>query len=185
MEKKLTTPLKEEDIRQLKAGDKVKLNGIIYTARDAAHKRMIHSLNKGEPLPFDPKGQVIYYTGPAPAKPGNACGPAGPTTSYRMDPYTPALLELGIKGMIGKGQRSREVIQSMKKNNAVYFGAVGGAAVLISRAIKQCEVIAYHDLGPEGIRKLVVEDFPVIVVIDSRGNNLYVSGPSKYRNNSR
>ncbi len=181
MIKSLTTPLKDEDVVNLKAGDKVKLTGVIYTARDAAHKRMIQSLERRDNLPFEIRGQVIYYTGPAPAKPGYPCGPAGPTTSYRMDPYTPPLLDLGLKGMIGKGLRSKEVIQSMKKNRAVYFGAVGGAAVVISRSIKKCEIIAYPDLGPEGIRKLYVEDFPVIVVIDCRGNNLYEDGPKKFK----
>ena len=170
---KLTTPLTDEDLTELKAGDKVELTGIIYTARDAAHERLIKLLNEGKKLPIPLKGQVIYYVGPAPAKPGKVIGSAGPTTSYRMDPYTPILLEKGLKAMIGKGERSKNVIKSMKKNKCVYFGAVGGAAALIAKRIKKSEVVAYSDLGPEAIRKLVVENLPLIVVNDIYGNDLY------------
>jgi len=157
----------------LKAGDSVLLTGYIYTGRDAAHKRLIELIDSNKELPFDIKNQTIYYVGPAPAKPGYAIGPAGPTTSYRMDPYTPKLLDKGLKVMIGKGLRSSEVIESMKKNNAVYLAAIGGAAALISKTIKTKEIICYEDLGAEAIHKLYVEDFPAIVVIDSMGNNLY------------
>lgn len=178
---KITSPLNEETIIQLKAGDFVNINGYIYTGRDAAHKRLIELIKKGQGLPLDIKGQIIYYVGPAPAKPGYACGSAGPTTSYRMDPYTPTLLELGLKGMIGKGLRSKKVIGSIKKNKAVYFGAVGGAAALIARSIKKSEVVAYEDLGTEAIYRFYIENFPAIVVIDSFGNNLYEIEPPKYR----
>ena len=178
---KITTPLNNEKISQLKAGDSVLITGDIYTGRDAAHKRLVELIEKGQELPIDIKGQIIYYVGPAPAKPGYPCGSAGPTTSYRMDPYAPVLLDLGLKGMIGKGLRSLEVIESMKKNKAVYFGAVGGAAALIARSIKKSEVIAYEDLGAEAIHRYYVEDFPVIVVIDSTGNNLYETEPPKYK----
>ena len=179
--KKISTPLNNEKISQLKAGDSVLITGDIYTGRDAAHKRLVELIEKGQELPIDIKGQIIYYVGPAPAKPGYPCGSAGPTTSYRMDPYAPVLLDLGLKGMIGKGLRSLEVIESMKKNKAVYFGAVGGAAALIARSIKKSEVIAYEDLGAEAIHRYYVEDFPVIVVIDSAGNNLYETEPPKYK----
>lgn len=178
---KITTPLDEPTILQLKAGDSVKITGNIYTGRDAAHKRLYTLIKEGEELPIPLVGQIIYYVGPAPAKPDYACGSAGPTTSYRMDPYTPALLEKGLKGMIGKGLRSEEVIESMKKNKAVYFVAVGGAAALIARTIKKSEIIAYPDLGAEAIHRYYVEDFPAIVCIDSYGNNLYESEPPKYR----
>jgi len=178
---KITSPLNEETIIQLKAGDFVNINGYIYTGRDAAHKRLIEFIKKRQGLPLDIKGQIIYYVGPAPAKPGYACGSAGPTTSYRMDPYTPTLLELGLKGMIGKGLRSKKVIRSIKKNKAVYFGAVGGAAALIARSIKKLEVVAYEDLGAEAIYRFYIENFPAIVVIDSFGNNLYEIEPPKYR----
>jgi fumarate hydratase subunit beta len=147
--KKITTPLDDDKVMQLKAGDSVMITGYIYTGRDAAHKRLIELIEKGQELPIDTKGQIIYYVGPTPTKPGYPCGSAGPTTSYRMDPYAPALLDLGLKGMIGKGLRSKEVIESMKKNKAIYFGAVGGAAALIARSIKKSEVIAYEDLGAE------------------------------------
>ena len=176
----IKTPLINEAASLLRAGDVVFITGYIYTARDAAHKRLIGILEEGEELPLDIRDQIIYYVGPAPAKPGYACGPAGPTTSYRMDPYTPALLDMGLRGMIGKGLRSEEVIESMKKNTAVYFAAVGGAAAIIARSIKESEVIEYEDLGPEAIRRLYVEGFPAIVVIDSRGSNLYESEPPKY-----
>jgi len=176
----IQTPLSEDSILQLKIGDRVLLNGVIMTARDAAHKRLIDLIQQGKELPFDLAGSVIYYVGPAPAKPGMAVGSAGPTSSYRMDPYTPPLLERGLKGMIGKGQRGPEVVQSMKKNNAVYFAATGGAGALLSKAIKASEIIAYQDLGPEAIRKLIVADFPVIVVNDCKGNDLYQAGRSQY-----
>lgn len=173
MEIKLITPLTEEKIINLKAGDRVLLSGTIYTARDAAHKRLIDLIDKNQELPFDIENQTIYYAGPSPAKPGKIIGSAGPTTSYRMDPYAPRLLDLGLKAMIGKGLRNREVIDSMKKNKAVYFGAIGGAAALISQSIVNAEIIAYEDLQSEAIRKLKIQDMPVIVVIDCNGNNLY------------
>ncbi len=166
-------PLDEETARSLRAGDVILLSGFIYTGRDAAHKRLIALLDDGKPLPFDIKNQTIYYVGPAPASPGHAVGAAGPTSSYRMDAYTPRLLDLGLRGMIGKGVRSEAVIESMKKNGAVYFGAVGGAAALIARSIISSETIAYEDLGTEAIHRFEVKDFPVIVLIDSLGNNLY------------
>jgi fumarate hydratase subunit beta len=178
--KKITTPLDDKGVMELKSGDSVLINGYIYTGRDAAHKRLIELIDKGQDLPIDIKGQIIYYVGPAPAKPGYPCGSAGPTTSYRMDPYAPVLLDRGLKGMIGKGLRSQEVIESMKKNKAVYFGAVGGAAALIARSIKKSEVVAYEDLGAEAIHRYYVEDFPAIVVIDYEGNNLYQTEPPKY-----
>ncbi|SES93191.1 Fe-S-containing hydro-lyase [Anaerobranca gottschalkii] len=178
--KKIKTPLSPQDIESLVAGDLVELTGVIYTARDAAHKRMIEALNNGEQLPFDLNGNVIYYVGPTPAKEGQVIGSAGPTTSGRMDKYTPRLLDLGLKGMIGKGLRSQEVVESIKKNKGVYFAAVGGAAALISKRIIKSEIIAYEDLGTEGIRKLEVVDFPVIVAIDSQGNNFYEIGQQKY-----
>jgi len=170
---KINLPLTDDIVSSLKAGDSVLLTGYIYTGRDAAHKRLIELLDSNKELPFDIKNQTIYYVGPAPAKPGYAIGPAGPTTSYRMDPYTPKLLDKGLKAMIGKGLRSSEVIESMKKNNAIYLAAIGGAAAIISKTIKTKEIICYEDLGAEAIHKLYVEDFPAIVVIDSMGNNLY------------
>jgi len=173
MEKKITLPLTDELIDTLHAGDMVYLTGTVYSARDAAHKRMIETLQNGEELPFDIRGQVVYYLGPTPAREGRVIGSAGPTTSSRMDKYTPELLDLGLKGMIGKGRRSDEVIASMVKNHAVYFAAIGGAGALLSRQIRRSEVIAYDDLGTEAIRKMYVEDFPVIVVIDQAGNNMY------------
>ena len=177
---KIKTPLDDSIVEKLKAGDSVKISGYVYTGRDAAHKRLFELIKEGKELPVPIEGQIIYYVGPAPAKPGYACGPAGPTTSYRMDPYTPALLDNGLKGMIGKGLRSKEVIESMKKNKAVYFAAIGGAAALIAQSIKKSEVIAYPDLGAEAIHRYLVEDFPAIVCIDSSGNNLYESEPPKY-----
>jgi fumarate hydratase subunit beta len=176
----ITTPLDEGKVVQLKAGDLVKITGYIYAARDAAHKRFFELIEKGKKLPIDIKGQIIFYAGPTPVKPGYSCGSVGPTTSYRMDPYTPSLLEKGLKGMIGKGFRSKEVVDSIKKNKAVYFAAVGGAAALIARSVKRSEVIAYKDLGAEVIYRFYVEDFPAIVVIDSTGNNLYETEPLKY-----
>lgn len=178
---KLKTPLREKDVENLKIGEKVLLTGTIYAARDAAHKRMVEAIKKGEKLPFDPQGQVIYYVGPAPAKPGKAIGPAGPTTSSRMDPYTLPLLEAGIKGMIGKGYRSNEVKEAMKKYRAVYFAATGGAAALLSERIKKQEIVAYDDLGPEALRRLEVEDFPVIVVNDIYGGDLYQEGVARWK----
>jgi len=180
---KLTTPLSEKDLEKLKIGDKVLLNGIIYTGRDAAHKRLFDLIQQGKELPIDIKGQIIYFVGPSPAKPGQAIGSAGPTTSYRMDAFSPKLIELGLKGMIGKGNRSQEVVEAMKKYKAVYFGATGGAGALIAKSIKKAEVVAYEDLGPEAIRKLEVEDFPVVVINDTKGNDLYVEGAKKYTRN--
>jgi len=174
------TPLTEEAASALRAGDVVSITGYIYTARDAAHKRLVELLEAEKQLPMPVRDQVIYYVGPAPAKPGHACGPAGPTTSCRMDPYTPILLDRGLRGMIGKGPRSREVIKSMKKNGAVYFAAVGGAAAVIARSIKKSEIIAFEQFGTEAIHRFYVEGFPAIVAIDSQGNNLYESEPLKY-----
>lgn len=178
--KKLTLPLSAEDIEGLTAGESVLLTGEMLTGRDAAHKRLFELIEKGEQLPVDIKNQVIYYVGPAPAKPPYAVGPAGPTSSYRMDKYTPALLDLGLKGIIGKGARNKEVINSLVKNKAVYFAAIGGAAALIAKSIKSEEVLCYDDLGTEAIRRYTVEDFPCIVAIDSNGNNVYESEPKKY-----
>ncbi|AKC64293.1 hydro-lyase, Fe-S type, tartrate/fumarate subfamily, beta region [Clostridium sporogenes] len=180
MKIKINTPLTADKIKSLKAGDMALITGTIYTARDAAHKRLVNYLEEGKDLPFEVKDSIIYYVGPTPAKPGMEIGAAGPTTSYRMDTYTPKLLNLGLKGMIGKGKRCKEVIESIVKNKAVYFGAIGGAAALISKSIKKSEVIAYEDLDSEAIRKLEVEDLPVIVIIDSKGNNLYESGVENY-----
>ena len=177
----IRTPLKKEDIEKLKAGDIVKISGIIYTARDAAHKKMCELLEKNQELPFEPEGAVIYYVGPSPEKPGQIIGSAGPTTSGRMDIYTPLLLENGLKGMIGKGERSEEVKKSIVGNKAVYFAAAGGAAALISRSIISSRVIAYEELGTEAVRELVVRDFPVIVINDIHGNDLYIEGQEKYR----
>ena len=179
--KKITTPLTDEVLADLHAGDTLSITGTIYTGRDAAHKRLMGLLDEGKELPVDLAGQVIYYVGPAPAKPGYACGSAGPTTSYRMDPYTPRLLDLGLKGMIGKGLRSKEVVESMKKNRAVYLAAVGGVAAIIAKSVTRSEVVAYEDLGPEAIHRYEVEDFPAVVCIDADGNNLYESEPPKYR----
>lgn len=177
---KIETPLSDEKLKNLKAGDSVYISGVIYTGRDAAHKRLIDALDEGKELPFDIKDQVIYYVGPAPAKPGEIIGSAGPTTSYRMDDLTVPLLKLGLNGMIGKGSRNEKVIQGMKDYGAVYFAAIGGAGALIANSIKQSEIIAYEDLGTEAIRRLVVEDFPVVVVIDSEGNNLYETERKKF-----
>ena len=173
-------PLSREDARKLRAGDSCLLTGVIYTARDAAHKRLCELIEKGEALPFDIKDSVIYFVGPTPARPGEAVGSAGPTTSYRMDTYSPALIALGQTGMIGKGKRNDTVIDAMKEHGAVYFGAIGGCGALLSQCIKKAEVIAYEDLGAEAIRRLEVEDLPVIVVIDAQGNNLYETGPAAY-----
>ena len=173
MTKKINLPITDEDIKNLKAGDSVLLTGKIITGRDAAHKRLLELLEQGKSLPVDLRGEVIYYVGPAPAKPGYAVGPAGPTSSYRMDKYTPALLDLGLKGMIGKGARSQEVIDSIVKNKAVYFAAIGGAAALIAKSIKQEELLCYEDLGTEAVRRYTVKDFPCVVAIDCEGNNVY------------
>jgi len=178
---KLKTPLTDNDLEPLKIGDKVFLSGTIYTARDAAHKKLVALLKEGKPLPFEVKGAVIYFVGPAPAKPGNAIGSAGPTTSYRMDPYTPDLLDVGLKATIGKGNRSQKVIDSMVKNKAVYLAAVGGAAALIAKSIKKAEIIAYEDLRSEAVRKLEVEDFPCIVANDIYGNDLFNEGVKQYK----
>ncbi|MBV4419023.1 Fe-S-containing hydro-lyase [Clostridium tyrobutyricum] len=183
MNKKLETPLTKQKVAELNAGDSVLISGIIYTARDAAHKRLIDLLDRKQSLPINITDEIIYYVGPTPAKPGSPIGSAGPTTSYRMDSFAPRLLDLGLRGMIGKGIRSSEVIESMKKNKAVYFGAIGGAGALISKSIVSSEVVAYEDLGSEAIRKLKVKDFPAIVVIDSKGNNLYELGRKKYFQN--
>ncbi|MCB2308266.1 Fe-S-containing hydro-lyase [Clostridium estertheticum] len=179
--KHITTPLTQEKLKDLKSGDSVLISGTMYTGRDAAHQRLVDAINNGEKLPFDPKDAVIYYVGPAPTKPGNVIGSAGPTTSYRMDDLTVPLLELGLTGMIGKGLRSKTVVDSMKKNGAIYFAAIGGAGALISKSIKECEIIAFEDLGPEAVRKLTVVDFPAVVVIDSEGNNLYETERKKYQ----
>lgn len=180
-EYKITTPLDDITTAKLKSGDRVLLSGKIYTARDAAHKRLIETINNGGELPFDVMGQIIYYVGPAPAKPGHVIGPAGPTTSGRMDSYTLPLLLRGLKGMVGKGSRSAEVINGLKQYKAVYFAAVGGAAALIARKIIKCELVAYPELGPEAIYELEVQEMPVIVVNDIYGNDLYVQGMKKYK----
>ena len=175
MEKHISLPIDKETISELHSGDYLYLTGTIYTARDAAHKRMYESIGRNEELPFDISGKFIYYLGPTPAKPGMVIGSAGPTTSSRMDKYTPELLSRGLSGMIGKGKRSKAVIDSIVENGAVYMAAVGGAGALLSKCIKSSEVIAYEDLGTEAIRKLYVENLPVIVIVDSHGNNLYES----------
>ncbi len=180
MEIKLHTPLTLDKVLKLKSGDTVLLSGTIYSARDAAHKRLIDLLDKNEKLPLNIDNEIIYYVGPSPAKPGNTIGSAGPTTSYRMDSYTPRLLYLGLKGMIGKGARNEAVIESIKKNKAIYFGAIGGAAALIAKSIVKSEVIAYEDLGAEAIRKMEVKDMPLVVIVDSHGNNLYEIGQKNY-----
>lgn len=181
MEKKITLPITDEDIKNLKAGDSVLLTGSIITGRDAAHKRLYELIQKGEKLPVDIKGELIYYVGPAPAKPGYAVGPAGPTSSYRMDKYAPSLLDLGLKGMIGKGARNKEVVDAIVHNKGVYLVAIGGAAALIAKSIKSEEILCYEDLGTEAVRRYEVEDFPCIVAIDSNGNNVYETEPPKYR----
>ena len=173
MEKKIHAPLVSEEIKELRAGDYVYITGTVYTARDAAHKRMEEALNQGSPLPLDLKDNVIYYMGPSPARQGRPIGSAGPTTASRMDKYTPRLVDLGLKGMIGKGKRTPEVAEAIVRNQAVYFAAVGGAGALLSKCIVESQMIAYEDLGTEAIRKLTVKDFPAVVVIDSLGNNLY------------
>ena len=177
---KITTPLTREAVRNLKAGDSCLISGVIYTARDAAHKRLCELVAEGKELPLDVKDAIIYFVGPTPAKPGQAIGSAGPTTSYRMDAYSPTLIKEGLTGMIGKGKRGPEVIDAMKECGAVYFGAIGGCGARLSKCIKKAEVIAYEDLGAEAIRRLEVEDFPAIVIIDSEGNNLYETGKAAY-----
>ena len=177
---RITTPLTPEDARKLRSGDSCLLSGVIYTARDAAHKRLCERVARGEPLPFDVRNSVIYFVGPTPAKEGQVIGSAGPTTAYRMDAYSPTLIACGQTGMIGKGARGPAVIAAMKEYGAVYFGAIGGCGALLSSCIKKSEVIAYEDLGAEAIRRLEVEDFPVVVVIDSQGNNLYETGRAAY-----
>ena len=177
----ISTPLTDDVIEQLHAGDRVTISGTIYVGRDAAHKRMVAALERGDPLPFDPSGQIIYYMGPSPAKPGAPIGSAGPTTSYRMDPYAPRLLRVGLKGMVGKGNRSPAVREAVQKYKAVYFAAIGGAAALISRSIKEAEVIAYDDLGAEALRRLRVQDFPAVVVNDIHGGDAYEAGQARYR----
>ena len=180
MEIKISTPLTEEKVKGLKAGDTVLLSGALYTGRDAAHKRLIDLLDDNKELPLKITDEIIYYVGPSPAKPGQVIGSAGPTTSYRMDPYAPRLLDLGLRGMIGKGARSEEVIEAIKRNNGIYFGAIGGAAALIGKSIVKSEIIAYEDLGAEAIRKIEVKDMPLVVIIDSEGTNLYEVGQKEY-----
>lgn len=170
---KLNPPLSQEAVSQLRAGDKVVITGVIYTARDAAHKRLVDLLNKGESLPFDPQGALIYYVGPTPPPPGRPAGAAGPTTAYRMDPYTPAMLAVGVKALMAKGKRSAEVREALKKYKGVYLAAVGGAGALIGRSIKKAEVIAFPELGPEAVRRLEVENLPAIVINDTEGNDQY------------
>lgn len=177
---RITTPLTREKVKDLRAGDSCLISGVIYTARDAAHKRLCELVAAGKELPLDIKDSVIYFVGPTPAKPGQAIGSAGPTTSYRMDAYSPTLISLGLTGMIGKGKRGEEVVAAMKEHGAVYFGAIGGCGALLSRCVKKAEVIAYDDLGAEAIRRMEVEDFPAVVIIDSLGNNLYQSGRADY-----
>lgn len=180
--KRITTPLDPEVARSLRCGDMVSISGTIFTGRDAAHARMTAALDAGEELPVDLQGQVIYYAGPTPAKPGRVIGSCGPTTSGRMDAFTPQMIEqAGLAGMVGKGPRSQDVIDAMVEHGVVYFAAVGGAAALIASSVKECEVVAYDDLGPEAIRRLVVEDYPCIVAIDAHGGNLYEDGPARYR----
>jgi len=180
MKKNITLPLTKEKVKTLKAGDQVLLTGTIYTGRDAAHKRLVDTIKRGEDLPFDVKDAIIYYVGPAPAKPGQVIGSCGPTTSYRMDDLTLPLLELGLSGMIGKGQRNETVISGMKEHGAVYFAAIGGAGALIASSVKSSEIIAYEDLGAEAVRRLEVVEFPCVVVIDSDGRNMYDVERKKY-----
>lgn len=178
---RLETPLSVEDLKPLKTGESVRLSGVLYTARDAAHARMKKAIENGEQLPFEPEGQVIYFTGPAPARPGHALGPAGPTTASRMDPYSPLLIERGLRGMVGKGLRSKAVRQSMREHGCVYFSAVEGTAALLADRVKEAETVAYEDLGAEAVLRLVVEDFPVVVVNDLHGGDLYREGRERWR----
>lgn len=182
MYKKVITPLNDDAVHSLKAGDRVLITGKIYTARDAAHKRMIEALNAGQELPFNPEGQIVYYAGPCPPKPGNVAGPIGPTTSGRMDKYAPALMKQGLKGMIGKGDRADSVIEAMSMHKCVYFAAIGGLGAYISTIIKSQKVVAYEDLGAEAVMELWVENFPATVVIDCECNNIYRTEPDKYKN---
>lgn len=177
---RITTPLTDKVIKSLKAGDKVLISGVIYTARDVAHKRFVSAIKDKEKLPFNLKGQIIYFTGPTPAPPGKVIGSAGPTTSSRMDAFSPILIKEGLKGMIGKGPRGKQVVDAIKKYKAVYFAAIGGASAMLSKRIKKSDIIAYEDLGTEAIRRLEVEDFPVIVVNDIYGNDLYIEGIKRY-----
>ena len=177
----IRTPLTDEVVAKLKAGDAVSISGVVYVGRDAAHKRIVEALQKGQPLPFDPRGQVIYYMGPSPARPGKPIGSAGPTTSGRMDAYTPAMLEAGLKGMIGKGNRSQAVRDALKKYKAVYFAVTGGAAALIAKSIKTSQVVAYEELGAEAVRRMEVDKLPAIVVNDMYGGDAYEEGKAKYR----
>ncbi len=178
--KEIKPPLSDDAIANLKAGDRVLINGVIYTGRDAAHKRMVEALDKGEDLPFDPKGQIIYFVGPSPAKPGQVIGSAGPTSSYRMDAYAPRLLEVGLKGMIGKGFMGPSVREALVKHKGIYMSAIGGAGALIGKRIKEVEIIAYEDLGPEAVRRLVVENFEAVVVYDMYAADLFKEGQAKY-----
>ena len=180
MAKRISLPLTEDVAMSLKAGDEVLLSGVVYTSRDAGHKRMCEALERGEALPFDPQDATIYYVGPAPARPGRIIGSAGPTTSGRMDAYAPRMMEAGVRGMIGKGARLPGVVEAMKRHHAVYFGAVGGAGALLAGCVKEAELIAYEDLGAEALRRLTVEDMPLTVVIDCQGTNLYEEGPKRY-----
>ena len=182
MEYKINLPLTNEKVKLLKSGDSVYLSGVIYTARDAAHKRLTELISNDQPLPFDLSNSIIYYVGPTPSKPGQIIGSAGPTTSYRMDSYAVTLMEHGVKGMIGKGKRCEKVMRAIIKNSALYFAAIGGAGALLSSCIKKCDTIAFDDLGPEAIYRLEVEDFPVTVIADSYGNNLYELGRQAYLN---
>lgn len=179
---KIRTPLSEKAARSLRAGDLVSISGIIYTGRDAAHKKLCDALSKNKKLPLKLEGEIIYFVGPCPARPGKPIGSAGPTTSYRMDAYSPALiLKMGLRGMIGKGQRSRTVVDAMKKKGAVYFAATGGAGALLADTVKKAEAVLYRKLGPEAVYRLEVEDFPAVVAVDTEGNDLYETGPAKYR----
>ncbi|MDP8210555.1 MAG: Fe-S-containing hydro-lyase [Candidatus Stygibacter australis] len=178
---KLNAPLKQEDVKSLKIGDQISLSGVIYTARDSAHQKLVDLLKAGKELPFDPDGSVIFYVGPSPAKPGQVIGAAGPTTSYRMDPFVIDLMKVGMKGMIGKGPRSAEVKEGLKQYTGVYFGATGGAAALLAKTITEAEVIAFPELGPEAVRRLVVKDMPLIVVSDCQGGDLYDKGVEDYK----
>ncbi|MDY6968169.1 MAG: Fe-S-containing hydro-lyase [Spirochaetota bacterium] len=180
-EYKISTPLNNDDLQNLKAGDRVYLSGTLYTARDAAHMRIIAAIKNGDELPFDPKGQIIYFVGPTPTRPGKVIGSAGPTTSYRMNPFTPVLMKMGLKGVIGKGKMSDEVKECCKTNKALYLTTVGGAAALVAKSIKKAEIIAYSELGPEAVREIVVEDMPLFVCYDSYGGDLYESEKEKYR----
>jgi fumarate hydratase subunit beta len=179
--KRIQAPLTGSDVSGLRSGESVLLSGVVYTARDAAHRRFCDLLDRGETLPVDLSGQILYYAGPVPARPGKVIGPIGPTSSYRMDPFTPALLERGLKGMIGKGNRSDAVVQAIRKNKAVYFASVGGTAALSARCVTKAEIVAFEDLGPEAVYRLEVRDFPLVVAVDCYGGNLFIEGMEKYR----